>query len=99
MTVYLQIMWPHMTNLKRYLPVISKLYSVFRHRKAGMFYSYLNVSQPGATRTKTGTHSIWQPLSVLSEGRELQQVRKTFFLVVGPPTYLHMYRPLRRADA
>lgn len=63
-----------------------------------MFYSYLNVFQSGATITKTGTHSTWQPLNVLSEGIELQQVRKTFFLVVGPPTYLHMCRPLRRVD-
>lgn len=99
MTVYLHIMWPHMTSLKRYLPVINKLYPEFWHRKARMFYSYLNVSQQGATRTKTGAHSIWQPLNVLREqkGTELQQVRKTFFFV-GPPAYLHMCRPLRRED-
>lgn len=87
-----------MTSLKRYLPVIQKPYPVSWHRKARMFYSYLNASQLAAPRTKTGTHSIWQRLNALSEGIELHQVRKKFFLVVGPSKYLHMCKPLRRAN-
>ena len=69
---------------------LKKTYPMLWHVKATMFYGYLNVSQPGATRTKQG---------VFSKGRELHQERKTFFLVLRPPTYLRMCKPPRRMDA